>query len=184
MQDYCLFSAVYHSLPSLSIQSYKSIKHIWFIHCKAMRSSDDTTIHAAQKDYTTIHAAHKDDTTIHAAHKERKIVETRLQIGASGFRNWCSLNKMYINMQKTTQMILGIQRNLNRSEHIEVYLDQELVQSVKKQNLLGVIIDDTLSGDDQVEMVCLNITRRITLLKLLSKYIDKTSMNQNYNSYI
>ena len=125
-----------------------------------------------------------DDTTIHAAHKDRKIVETRLQIGASGFRNWCSLNKMYINMQKTTQMILGTQRNLNRSEHVEVYLDQELVQLVKKQNLLGVIIDDTLSWDDQVEMVCLNITRRITLLKLLSKYVDKTSMNQYYNSYI
>ena len=81
-------------------------------------------------------------------------------------------------------MILGTQRNLNRSEYIEVYLYQELVQLVKKQNLLGVIIDDTLSWDDQVEMVCLNITRRIPLLKLLSKYVDKTSMNQYYNSYI
>ena len=80
-------------------------------------------------------------------------------------------------------MILETQRNLNQSEHIEVYLDQELVQLVKKQNLLGVIIDETLSWDDQVEMVCLNITRRITLLKLLSKYIDKINMNQHYNSY-
>ena len=58
---------------------------------------------------------------------------------------------------------------------LKVY--QELVQLVKKQNLLGVIIDDTLLWDDQVERVCLNITRRITLLKLLSKYVDKTSMN-------
>ena len=40
------------------------------------------------------------DDTIYAAHKDCKIVETRLQIGASGFRNWRSLNKMYINMQK------------------------------------------------------------------------------------
>ena len=90
---------------------------------------------------------------------------------------------MYINMQKTTQIILGTQRNLDRREHIEVYLDQKLVQLVKKENPLGVIIDDTLSWDDQIEMVCLNITRRTTLLKLLSKYIDKTSMNQYYNSY-
>ena len=42
-------------------------------------------------------------------------------------------------------MILGTQRNLNRREPTEVYVDQELVQLVKKQNLLGVIIDDTLS---------------------------------------
>ena len=81
-----------------------------------------------------------DDTTIHAAHKDRKTVKTRLQIGALGFRNWCSLNKMYINMQKTTQMILGTQRNLNRSEHIEVYLDQELVQLVKNKIFLGLLL--------------------------------------------
>ena len=31
-----------------------------------------------------------DDTTIHAAQKERKIAETRLHIGASGSRNWCT----------------------------------------------------------------------------------------------
>ena len=61
-------------------------------------------------------------------------------------------------MQKTTQMIFGTQWNLNQSEHIEVYLDQELVKMVKQQNLLGVIIDDTLLWDDQVEMVRLNIT--------------------------
>ena len=55
-------------------------------------------------------------------------------------------------------MIFETQWNLNQSEHIEVYLDQELVKMVKQQNLLVVIIDDTLLWDDQVEMVCLNIT--------------------------
>ena len=76
-------------------------------------------------------------------------------------------------------MILGTQGNLNRSEHIDVYLDQELVQMVKKQNLLGVTIDDTLSWDDQVAMTVL-----ISHGESVSKYVDKTSMNQNYNSYI
>ena len=52
-------------------------------------------------------------------------------------------------------MILGTQRNLNRSEHIEVYLDQKLVQLVKKQNSLGVIIDDTLPWDDCCIVVAL-----------------------------
>ena len=32
--------------------------------------------------------------------------------------------------------------------------------------------------------VCQNVTKQITLMKLLSKYIDKTSLNQFYNSYI
>ena len=55
---------------------------------------------------------------------------------------------------------------------------------MEKQNLLGVVIDSKLTWNEQIDTVCLNITRRITLLKLLSKYIDKRSMTQYYNSYI
>ena len=77
--------------------------------------------------------------------------------------------RVYQHAKKTTQMILGTQRNLNRGEQAEAYLDQELVQMVKTQKLFGVMTDYILSWDDPVEMVCLNITRRITLLKLLSQ---------------
>ena len=61
------------------------------------------------------------------------------------------------------------------SRDTEVYLDQERVQMVIQiKEALRVIIDDTLSWDGQVEIVCLNIARRITSLKLLPKFIDKT----------
>ena len=50
--------------------------------------------------------------------------------------------------------------------------------------ICGVIIDKHLSWDKQIDTVCLNITRKISLLKLLSKYIDKASMNTYYNSSI
>ena len=55
---------------------------------------------------------------------------------------------------------------------------------MEKQKLLGVVIDNKLAWNEQIDTVCLNITRRITLLKLLSTYIDKRSMTQYYNSYI
>ena len=55
---------------------------------------------------------------------------------------------------------------------------------MEKQNLLGVVIDNKRTWNEQIDTVCLTITRRITLLKLLSKYIDKRSMTQYYNSYI
>ena len=48
---------------------------------------------------------------------------------------------------------------------------------VDSHKLLGVIIDKHLSWDKQIDTVCLNITRKISLLNLLSKYIDKASMN-------
>ena len=81
-------------------------------------------------------------------------------------------------------MALGSRQYLSGIEALDISLENELIQKVEHQKLLGVIIDMSLSWDKQIDSVCLNISRRITLLKILSKYIDKTSMNQYYNSYI
>ena len=81
-------------------------------------------------------------------------------------------------------MALGSRQNLSRIEALDICLEKELIKKVEQQKLLGIIIDMSLSWDKQIDSVCLNISRRITLLKILSKYIDKTSMNQYYNSYI
>ena len=125
-----------------------------------------------------------DDSTMHAANKDEKVVEFKLQCGATGFFCWCRSNKMLVHIQKTAYMTLASRQNLRREDHIEIYIDSEIIQTVEQHKLLGVVIDRSLSWDKQIDAVCLNITRRITLLKLLLKYIDKSSMNQYYNSYI
>ena len=89
-----------------------------------------------------------------------------------------------MHIQKTAYMTLASRQNLRREDHIEIYIDSEIIQTVEQHKLLGDVTDRSLSCDKQIDAVCLNITRRITLLKLLSKYIDKSSTNQYYNSYI
>ena len=125
-----------------------------------------------------------DDTTAHTTHKDAAVVKSRLQAGTNGFKCWCLCNKMHIHLKKTCHMLLGSRGTLLKNDPLEIFLDNELIQNVKKQKLLGVIIDNNLSWSEQIDTVCLNITRRITLLKLLSKYIDRNSMNLYYNSYI
>ena len=60
----------------------------------------------------------------------------------------------------------------------------EIIQQVETQKLLGLIIDRSLNWDDQNIAGCLNITRRITLLKQLSKCVSKDNLKLYYNSYI
>ena len=67
---------------------------------------------------------------------------------------------------------------------MEIFIDGEIIKEVENQKLLGVIIDKTLSWDNQIDAVCLNVTRRIALMKLLSKYLDQSHLNQYYNSYV
>ena len=64
---------------------------------------------------------------------------------------------------------------------MEIFIDGEIIKEVENQKLLGVIIDKTLSWDKQIDAVCLNVTRRITLMNLLSKYLDQSHLNQYYN---
>ena len=71
-----------------------------------------------------------------------------------------------------------------RADQITLNIENEMIKNADHQKLLGVIIDKNLSWDKQIDAVYANITRRITLLKLLSKYIDQPNMKLYYNSYI
>ena len=90
---------------------------------------------------------------------------------------------MFIHIGKTSLMTAGSRQNIGHI-NMEVFIDGELIKEVENQKLLGIIIDKTLSWDKQTDVVCLNVTRRITQMKLLSKYLDKSHLNQFYNSYI
>ena len=125
-----------------------------------------------------------DDTVEHASDKREDIVETKLMKGATGFNDWCIENDMFINLKKTFCMLLGTRQKLIQADKFEIMLESEIIEMVDSHKLLGVIIDKHLSWDKQKDTVCLNITRKISLLKLLSKDIDKASMNTYYNSYI
>ena len=69
-------------------------------------------------------------------------------------------------------------------ETVRVYLEEDIIKEVNHQKLFGIIIDRNLTWDKQIDAVCLNVTRRITLFKLLSKYVNKSGLKQYYNSYI
>ena len=72
----------------------------------------------------------------------------------------------------------------HRTHKYRIFIDGGIIKGVENQRLLGIIIHKPLSWDKQIDAVCLNVTRRITLMKLLSKYLDISHLNQYYNSYI
>ena len=130
--------------------------------------------------------SYADDTTVHTASKVPDTIKTKLQISSNDFKIYCKQNKMYVHvlLGKTSLMILGSRQNIAEIESFEIFIDNEIIKQVDNQKLLGIIIDQTLSWDKQIDMVALNISRRITLLKLLSKYVGKDCLCQYYSSYI
>ena len=125
-----------------------------------------------------------DDTTVHAAHEVQNVVEIKLQNSATDYKSWCIQHKMFVNLTKISFMTIGTRQNLSNIHDINIIIDNGHISNVDNQKLLGIIIDKTLSWEKQIDSFCLNITRRITLLKMLSKYFDMSSLKQYYNSYI
>ena len=81
-------------------------------------------------------------------------------------------------------MWVGVWQTLQGLDSLDICLANERIQQVESQKRLGIVIGRSLMRDDQINIVCLNITSKITLLKQLSKYIDKDNMKVYYNSYI
>ena len=125
-----------------------------------------------------------DDTTIHAASKNPDTLCSKLQHSSDGFNDWCKVNNMFINTNKTFSMNIGSKHSLKNNPPLDVKVDNSIIVKTNEQKLLGVYIDETLSWDKQVDVICKTVSRKITLLKLLSKYIDQNGLKLYYNSYI
>ena len=97
---------------------------------------------------------------MNTANKDSDLVEQRLQQGAYKFRKWCIDYKMSINILKTFLKLLETRYNISHNEIIHIYLDNQMIENVHTQKLLGIYIDNTLNWDLQVDFVCLNVSRK------------------------
>ena len=81
-------------------------------------------------------------------------------------------------------MTIGNAQRLKSSDVIDVQFDNVNLIQVTSQKMLGVEIDQHLKWKKQIDIVCLNISRKITLMKTLSRYVDQNTLKQYYNAYI
>ena len=104
-----------------------------------------------------------DNSIVRTTNKSKNVVRKRLQTSATEF-NWCLRNDMVVNMEKTSPMTAWTRQILNRNDALEIYIDGDSLRAVDNQKLFGIKIDKHhLTFDNQIDSVCLNITRRIII---------------------
>ena len=70
------------------------------------------------------------------------------------------------------------------NESISIPINEHITELVNAQKHLGITIDKNLTWELQTDLVCQSVSRKLTLMKLLSKYVNRTSLKQYYNSYV
>ena len=78
-------------------------------------------------------------------------------------------------------------RNTTQNRNIlplNIYIDGNKINDVKKQKLLGIYIDENLRWTDHIDLLCANISSKISPLWQLSTYISTEAPKMFYQGYI
>ena len=125
-----------------------------------------------------------DDIITHTVGKKLEVVESKLQNSADDFNTWCIDNNMGVHYGKTHAFVVGSKHMTFANEGISVTINEHSTESVSAQERLGITTDKNLTWEQQIDLVCRNVSRKLTLMKLLSKYVNQNSLKQYYNSYV
>ena len=81
-------------------------------------------------------------------------------------------------------MLVGARKRVNDSRPLNIIADDVNIQSVCKQKLLGVYIDEHLSWSAHIDHLCSLISSKISLLRQLATYVPTHIQKVYYQGYI
>ena len=70
------------------------------------------------------------------------------------------------------------------NESISITINEHSIESVNTQKHLGITIDKILTWEQHINLVCQNVSCKLTLMKLPSKYVNQNYLKHYYNAYI
>ena len=118
-----------------------------------------------------------DDTSISNSVKtcediNEKVIPNMLQIS-----DWLKANKLSLNAIKTEFMLLGSsQRILKFGSLIAIRVDNNLIRRTSFVKYLGVIIDETLSWDMQIDSISKKMRKNVDVIKHVRDSVPKESL--------
>ena len=77
--------------------------------------------------------------------KQENKSKINLQHNVDQVAKWCKKNNMSLNSDKTKSMVICNKSRLSIVEDLEIKVNNYVIESVDYQNVLGVIVDKTLS---------------------------------------
>ena len=125
-----------------------------------------------------------DDGTFHKNGPEIDEINDEMLIDFLTIVHWSKQNKLPINYIKSTYMLLGAKRRLQDTYELFLNVDDEKIEKVSKQKLLGIFIDKHLTWTPHIDYLCKLISSKISLLKQLSSYVPKHIQKIFYQRYI
>jgi hypothetical protein len=126
-----------------------------------------------------------DDTTLQTSSKNHNDAEIALQEALNDTALWCSTNRMVVNPKKSKSMLITTRQKHQLSTlSLNLTLNGNIIDQVSEHKHLGVIIDDKLRWNAQVDHVCKIVSKNLFLLSKLQSIITLEARKLYYHAHI
>ena len=94
---------------------------------------------------------------------------------------WFKINKLSLNVKKSNYMLF--MKN-NCKLNTDLYIDDTKLEKVNVTKFLGVYVDEYLTWNAQIQHVCRNISKNVSILYKAKNKLDRSSLHTLYCSMI
>lgn len=113
-----------------------------------------------------------DDTTLYYAAPTCSELNQVLSCEISKLYNWIKTNKLVLNISKTMSIIFGSKYRLSDNPKINIQVNGQNIQQVKKVKLLGLWLDSTLSWSDHINTVVAKMGRAVAVVRKCAQFLN------------
>ena len=113
-----------------------------------------------------------DDSAIFYAHKDPHVISSKLGSVLDKCSTWLVNNKLSLHLGKTECILFGPKRKLNDFKDFSIVCNNHVIKSADHVKYLGVIIDNSLSGDYIVDSIVQKVNSRLKFLYRQARFLD------------
>ncbi len=126
-----------------------------------------------------------DDTNISTNGKTNDELQERINVGLENVHQWLLPYKLTLNRDKTEYMIIGSrQRISNLITDPKIELGESVIKRVHKSKTLGVIIDEHLLWNHQIQNTVTKASKGIGMMRRIKQFFPKSTLVKIYNAIV
>ena len=138
-------------------------------------------INDINKCHSSPSSLYADDSTLIISGSTKEELETKANRQLAGIRTWLNANKVCLNINKTSYMVISNKTSIKQSE-FDIKIENTSINRTSVTKILGILLDDQLSFKQHVQSVTLKVSKFLYIMyKLRNHFPTKVAISLYYS---
>ncbi len=125
-----------------------------------------------------------DDTAVFRSSKDINEINTYLNDDLKRITSWMEANKLTLNAKKTKAMLFCTTHFNKKVDELNLYMGNDLLENVNNCKYLGVVLDQNLKWEAQINHTCKIVSKYIGMMYRIRKWLSISHMNTIYKALV